>query len=169
MWPQIYAEVAAPPLKYPRFLWAQDRSFPIPEFWVSFFWSSATADHGKTTKATAYGRAPRNTALTQLEVEAQKMAAVECLVGAPALAGARLGARRERVRVVAAGVVIQGTHDARAQPLLHHAPQAVPHALTCERSRGSEIGSLRAVYGSLRNNRTWTMATNVARRAKVPT
>jgi len=32
------------------------------------------------------------------------------------------------------GVGAQGTHDARAQPLLQHATQAVPHALTCERS-----------------------------------
>ena len=42
--------------------------------------------------------APRNAALTQLEVGAQKMTAVVRLADAPVLVGARLGARRERAR-----------------------------------------------------------------------
>ena len=51
------------------------------------------------------------------------------LVYALELVGARLGARRERVRIAAVGVVAQGTHDARAQPLLQHATQTVNEAV----------------------------------------
>jgi len=69
--------------------------------------------------------APRNAGLAQLEVRAQKEVAAVRLVDAPELVGARLGARRERVRIPAVGVVAQGTYDARAQPLLQHATQTV--------------------------------------------
>jgi len=56
--------------------------------------------------------APRNAGLAQLEVRAQKEVAVVRLVDAPELVGSRLGARHERVRIAAVGVVAQGTHDA---------------------------------------------------------
>ena len=64
--------------------------------------------------------APRNAGLAQLEVRAQKEVAAVRLVDAPELAGARLGARRERAPIAAVGVVAQGTRHARAQPLLQH-------------------------------------------------
>ena len=113
--------------------------------------------------------APRNTAITQLEVGAQKVVAVVRLADAPALAGARSGARRERIRAAAIGVVAQGTPDALAQPLLQHALQAVPHAHTYRRSREIEIGSEGAVCGSLRNIRTGTVKTSRGQARQSPT
>jgi len=69
--------------------------------------------------------------------------------------------RRERVWIAAVEVVAEGAHDARAQPLLQHATQAAPHALTYGRSTESEIESKgNFVCGSLRINRTGTGATS---------